>query len=432
MKEEGAEEMNGAGPPRPRVAIVGAGPAGLMAAIAAAAGGAETLVLERMERPGLKLLASGGGRCNLTNLAPPAEFMARFGRQGRFLQPALAELDAAGLRQFFADRGVPTQAADGFHVFPVAEDARAVLDALLREAARQGVTLRTRCEVRSLEPRPGGGFRLRLAGGTAVAATAVILAAGGCSYPGLGANGSGFELARGLGHTLVPPVPALVPLVTAEEWPRTLTGITFPDVALRIALSRCRQMEWRGALLFTHRGISGPAVLDASGEVAALLAAGEATVPLHISFRPGRTPAAWREELARWRRGQGAKLLRTLLAGELPAAVAEVFAQMAGAAEERVARLTRDQEGRLAEALAATPVTVTATEGFARAMATRGGASLKEVDPRTLESRRVPGLFLAGEVLDVDGPCGGYNLQWAFSSGQLAGRQAAQKKWCAH
>lgn len=399
-----------------------------MAAIAAGRAGAQVTLLERLPRPGLKLLVTGGGRCNLTNTLPAEEFMRRCGRQGRFMAPALSGLDQQGLCRFFAQAGVPTHAVDGLHVFPRVESAQTVLDALLRQAQAAGVTLRCGAAVTALQVGAGqAGTTVCLGSGDAVAADAVVLAAGGQSYPQLGADGGGFALAAALGHVIVPPVPALVPLLTREDWPRSCRGVTLPRVRVRIDAPREREPGREGELLFTHRGLSGPAILDISGAVAARLATGGEPVPIRVELRPEVPAVAWTAKITTWRAEAGRKLLRTVLDAEFPASLAGALAAAAcdGNREVPVCQLSRQQQEKLLDLLTAAPLTVTGTEGYAKAMVTRGGVSLKEIDPESLGSRRVAGLFLAGEVVDLDGPCGGFNLQWAFASGWLAGRSAA-------
>lgn len=405
------------------IVIVGAGPAGLMAAIAAAEQGRQVLVLDRMPRPGVKLMASGGGRCNLTNTLPDGEFMRRFGRAGRFMDPALHALDRDGLLQFMGSIGVPTHCADGFHYFPVTESASDVQRALVERCRKAGVRFTLDCRVTELLVADGAAAGVATERGQ-FATPAVVLAAGGRSYPGLGSDGSGYALAQAAGHSIRRQFPALVPLLTRETWFFECAGATFEPARVWIDLPKCRGHVLEGAVLFTHQGVSGPAILDISGDVAERLNEGP-EVPLRLNYLPGRTAADWERELGGWRRGNGSALVRNLLDRHLPQGFARALAAACGAAETRAANLTATQSAQLVEWLSAMPLHITGTEGFARAMVTRGGIPLKEVLPETLESRLVPRLFMAGEILDLDGPCGGYNLQWAFSSGWLAGQSAA-------
>jgi len=418
------------------LAVVGAGPAGLLAAIAAAELGRRVILLEQLPRPGVKLLATGGGRCNLTNTLPPGEFPARFGRHGRFILPALDAFGPDALRRFLHSLGVPTAAPDGLHVYPASNSAADVRRALVRRARELGVRLRLATTAHALWIEGDALRGLETSRGR-VAAPAVILATGGKGYPDLGAVPArrDYALAREAGHTIVEPTPALVPLVTRETWPRELAGIALAPARVRIdlpgrppafapgapGLRRGKRAGITGDLLFTHTGLSGPAVLDLSGDVAVLLR-GRAEVPLRLDLAPRTTRAEWLARLDSWPISEGRKTLRSLLAAHFPRALAGVLCRLAGLdPATRPAQVSRPARRTLADLLTALPLTVTATEGWDRAMVTRGGVALKEVAPQTLRSRLLPGLAFAGEILDLDGPSGGFNLQWAFSSGHLAG-----------
>ena len=405
--------------------VVGGGPAGLMAAITAARTGSRGALVERLPRPGTKLVATGGGRCNLTNVLSKADYLGRFGRQGRFMRPALDTLDAAGLRAFFRLLGIETHCADGFHVFPVSESAVDIRDALLACCRELQVEMHTAADVTALTLRDGAIAGVETSQ-DAIVVPRVILAAGGCAWPALGSNGSGFALAQGAGHTVVAPVPALVPLVTQQTWLRRCAGIVIPGARLRIDLPKASKLGITGDLLFTHRGLSGPAALDLSGEVARLLEETGKPVPVRLHLTPETNVEAWSSTVGAWRTEHPRRLMRNLVSLRLQHSLAEVVCAETGiGADLRAAELPRAVQRRLAEWLAGVTVDVVDTEGFGKAMVSAGGVSTREVDPRTLQSRIVKGLYFAGEVLDIDGPCGGYNLQWAFSSGKLAGQECS-------
>lgn len=408
------------------IVIVGAGPAGLMAAIAAGRAGrhgGRVILCEQLPGPGAKLLASGGSRCNLTNLSGQKrleDFAIRFGRQWRFALPALEAMPPDGLRRFLADLGVATASPDGFHVFPASNRSADVLNALLAECRRRNVDIRCGMQVTGLLASGGRVAGVEMAGGK-IAAGRVIVASGGCGYPKLGGTGGGYALARQVGHEVRPPVPALAPLIVREAWARACPGVSLPNGRLWIDLPRRRDRSTAGEVLFTHAGLSGPAALDISGDVAELLAR-QPAVPLRLDLCPGATAADWLRRFDGWQRDEGQRLVHNLLRAHLPHSLARaVSAAAGGPADTRAAELSRAGRQALAERLTAAPLTAVDTGGFERAMVTRGGVALKQVDPGTLASRLVAGLYLAGEVLDLDGPCGGYNLQWAFSSGWLAG-----------
>jgi len=414
------------------VAVVGAGPAGLMAALVAARAGARVIVFEQLPEPGVRLLATGGGHCNFTNTLATDDFIRRFGAKRRFVAPAIKALNGNRLRLFFEELGVPSHSPDGFHVLPVSDSARSIRDALRQACRKQRVEFRFDSRVDSLQVDRGHVTGILTSRGIEPAAR-IVLAAGGASYPNLGGGESGFRLARLAGHTIVPLCPALVPLVTRETWPATLAGVTLPRVSVNLARqggaptqSLAFNSDARGtatgSLLFTHRGISGPAVLDVSGMVSAALMM-RASVGITIDLTPDRTTEAWQGHIEQLRKEYGVKTVRSMLASILPAALAQVVLErMDVPAVASVARLSRDQGRKLIMLIKHLPLTIAGTEGFGKAMVTRGGVNLDEVCPRTLESKRVRGLFFAGEILDVDGPCGGFNLQWAFSSGFLAAR----------
>ncbi len=406
------------------VAVVGAGPAGLMAAISAASSGARVILLEQLDRPGLKLLASGGGRCNLTNRGTVEDFMLRYGRQGRFAQAALSALPPPALCDWMEARGVPTFSPDGFHVYPASQSAPSVLEALLRECDKLGVERRWKARVQHLSIEEGGLLGVKT--DASLEAHRVILACGGRGYPALGGTALGHELARQAGHGLADPLPALVPLLTQETWVRDYAGAAGAGARIWLDMKGAGKAGRRGDVLLTHRGLSGPAILNFSGEVAEWLRRRPAVL-LRIDWTPDIPASEWQQRFEQWHREAGRKQLHSLLDQTLPAALAKAVCCAAKTPGHTQAnQLSADQRDAVVQALTQMPLTITGTEGFEHAMVTRGGVPLREVDPKTLESRLLPGLFFAGELLDIDGPCGGYNLQWAFSSGWLAGRVAAR------
>ncbi len=409
-----------------RIIIIGAGPAGLMAAVAASRSDAEVMVLEQMPRPGMKLLASGGGRCNLTNVLPENDFISHFGRQGRFMLPALNDFSRDELLNFMHEHGVETEITDGFHIFPKSGRANDVLRALLDECEKNGARVNCNVQVAGLSFADGRIDGVKF-DGKVIAAERVIIASGGKGYPALGGLGRGYELARQAGHDIVPPIPAMVGLRTRENWPGECPGISLKNCELFIDLPKYRGRRERGELLFTHRGISGPPVIDISGDVSSLLEKHEA-VPLNINLFAGRDREYWLKEFNTWQQAQGRKQIHNLLAAHMPQSLAVILCREAQIVPEtRAAAFPARSRDNLAALLSSAQLHVGATEDWEKAMVTRGGVALKQVSPDSLESRIVTGLFFAGEVLDIDGPCGGFNLQWAFSSGHLAGTGAAMR-----
>ncbi len=399
----------------------------MMAALSAARRGASVILCEQLDHAGAKLLVTGGGRCNLTNTLAPEELMPRFGRDGRFMQPALEAMDSPALRRLMAELGAPTHAPDGFHVYPVSDTARTVQQALLRACDQARVRILRPCEVRELAVEQRRVRGVRTSSGS-LCSSAVILATGGRSYPDLGSTGTGYRLAEGVGHSVTPLLPVLVPLKTRETWPHACPGISIPGSRVTIALPKHRGAAVQGDVLFTHSGISGPAVLDLSRSVVPLLQE-HAVVPVSVELTPGVSSAEWLRRFGDWQTLHGKKHVANLLDAHLPGRLARALALAAGIPENTTAAtLTRGQRESLAGLLASAPLTVIGAGGFDQAMVTRGGVSLREVHPPTLESRLVKGLFFAGEMLNLDGPCGGYNLQWAFSSGWLAGKSVTSNR----
>ncbi len=398
--------------------IIGAGPAGLLAACAAARQrpGAVIRVVDRLGIPGVKLAASGGGRGNLSHLATEDEFAHAFGRQGRFTLPAFRSLPPERLRNWLADIGVPTTVEPDGRIYPANGSAADLRQALVQACRHAGVRFTLGHPVHTLRPPEDDTGPWRVDDWTA---RAVLLAAGGCAAPALGSDGSGFRLAAALEFDLIPPVPALTSIRTVEDWPRSLPGVSLPWARVTLATSTRRESATaEGALLFTHQGLSGPSILNLSGRVSRLLHTGR-SVRLNLSFR--NTPPNW----PRLRRSSGALAVLTWLSESIPRALARVLLNLSGLPENTpFARLTRAQEESLHIHLLAAPLAVQSTGDFAASMVTSGGISLQQVRPDTLESRRHPRLYLAGELLDLDGPTGGWNLHWAFCSGHLAGRHA--------
>jgi hypothetical protein len=400
--------------------VIGAGPSGMMAAIAAARNGARVLLLEKQAKIGAKLQSSGGGRCNLTNTLPAKDFMAAFGREGRFMIPALRAFDRQALLDFLAGIGVPTHAPDGFRVFPVTHEATTVVEALTAEMRRLSIEIIVSQRVERLVVT-GNRVTEVITDSGAWHAPAVVIATGGRGYPALGAEGDGYALAIETGHTVIEVFPAMLPLKVREPWVQHCRADTIGKAELRVNLPKERHRFAVGDLIFTTDGIRGPVVLDFAREITPLLAR-HGEVPLLVNFRKGRNEDEVRQYLQKRRADAPHEAILNHLGTLLPEPLACQLCQQAGVDPTlKLAAIPGAARDRLIKLLVATPLTVIGHDGWNAAMITRGGVSLKEVSPETLESRRLKGLFFCGELLNLDGPCGGFNLQWAFSSGFLAG-----------
>lgn len=406
------------------ILIVGAGASGMIAAITAARNGAAVTVFEKLARPAEKVRASGGGRCNLGNTLPNHEFIARFGRHGKFMIPALKLLDSQGLRSFFAEIGVATHALDGFRIFPVGHNAETVASALEKEAARLGVKILKSARVTNLCLAKGEIAGIETESDHYLTRR-VILACGGMGYAQLGGGDDGYRLARRAGHKIKEIFPAMLPLLCRETWVGRCRADTIGKAQIKINVPGFEKCKASGDLIFTQNGIRGPVVLDFSGEITPLLAKFGA-VPVLLNLTGGLNQQQLSEKIRTRSQGQPQETVIETLGEIIPAPLAKELCTMVGANENLSYRkLPGSVREALLNILIATPLTIVGHGGFSQAMVTRGGVSLKEVCPETLASRLVRGLFFCGEMLDLNGPCGGFNLQWAFSSGCLAGMSAA-------
>lgn len=403
------------------VAVIGSGPAGLSAAVSLRAGGVIPLILERKERLSLKLLASGGGRCNFSNILPQEEFMASFGRNGKFMRNALNCFSRTHLLDFLEQHGVKAVLSDDFYYFPSSGKASDVQKAFLHAAQPR---IRTGCEVRQiLKKEDGSVCGVLLSDGEKIFCNNVVLAGGSCAWKGLGSM-AGLSLAEKAGHTIQTPLPAVAPLLIGEEWVHSLAGVTLPQGALTLKLKR-RTLETRGSILFTHKGLSGFPALDLAGE-ASRLCAGEGKGILHLNFNTSVSAEKWGKIFLEGRKKEGNIFVKTLLSRYLVRSAAEILCSLCGCEQTMLCRLSTSSLDLLKEKLTRCPLTLLGSGPMGEAMVMKGGICLKEVDPSTMESRLMKGLYFAGEILDLDGPCGGYNIQWAFSSGALAGKSCAE------
>lgn len=402
------------------VIVVGGGAAGLIAAITAARRGHSVLLLEKLSAIASKLKATGGGRCNLTNTLSNDDFMARFGRDGRFMTPALSALDHKALITFFAEIGVESHAPDGYRVFPISHSAITIINALKEEMDRVGVKVICNERALSLEHDGINVIGVRTAT-TTYHAPHIIIATGGLGYPQLGAEGDGYTMASDIGHTITELYPAMMPLRSKETWTEKCRADTIAKVEIRIDLPKAKNIRAKGDLIFTSHGIRGPVVLDIAREINPFLAK-HGEVPILINMTKGLNEDQLLHHIKNEIHKHPEQSILTHIKTLLPESVAREICTLASADPDigfnRLEGVVRD---RLIKLLAWTPLTITGHDGFKMAMITRGGVSLKEISPDTMESKVLKGLYFCGEVMNLDGPCGGYNLQWSFSSGYLSG-----------
>lgn len=407
---------------RHEIVVLGGGPAGMMAAIAAAEAGASVLLLEPNERLGKKLNITGKGRCNLTNRCGLEDFLQSVPRNGRFLYSAFSQFSSEDVMAFFEELGVPLKTERGNRVFPVSDRAFDVSGGLERRLKKLGVSvLRDRAEALLIRDGVLRGVKGEKADH---GADRVIVATGGVSYPLTGSTGDGYRMAKQAGHTIQEPRGSLVPLCAAGELCASLQGLSLKNVALRVYENNKKIYSDFGEMLFTHFGVSGPMVLSASAHIRHFE---KKSYRLEIDLKPALDEAALDKRLLTdFTRHSNSDFVNAL-DDLLPRKLIEPFVRLTGIdPREKVHDLTREQRRRVLALLKALPVEITGPRPVSEAIVTSGGVTVKEVNPSTMESKLLPGLYFAGEVLDVDAYTGGFNLQIAWCTGRLAGISAAR------
>ncbi len=390
----------------------------LAAAMAAERGYAVTL-FEKNEKLGKKLFITGKGRCNITNAAEPDAFFKNIPRNPKFLYSALYGYTNEDVIALLGRLGVPTKTERGGRVFPASDKSSDVIRAFASYVKQAGAAVRLNTQVDSATQADGGGFQLSV-GGETLFFDALIIATGGVSYPSTGSTGDGYRFAHVFGHTVTEIQPALIPLETEDEWPKTLSGLSLRNVTLRAYNKKGKlAFEELGEMLFTHFGVSGPLVLSASS----FLPGNPAGAKLSIDLKPGLTPEELDRRLLRDFEGNIRRRFANALDALLPQRLIPIVVAQSGiSGETPVHQVTREQRQGFVALLKALPLTVKRALPVEQAIITRGGVSVKEINPSTMESKLVPGLYFVGEVIDVDACTGGYNLQIACSTGALAGR----------
>ena len=407
------------------IAVIGGGPAGMMAAGRAAELGAKVVLIEKNETLGKKLLITGKGRCNFThNEFDIRKFAEKFGRNGRFLYSALSVFGVREVIDFFASRGVKGKVEQGNRIFPEEGNAQDILNVLVKYLAKGKVSILLNSEITGFKQEKGEISQVLL-GDRKVKAGKFIICTGGKSFPQTGSTGDGYLWAEQLGHTVIPPEPALNPVKTSEKWVKELQGLSLKNVSLKLFQNNKKKDERFGEMLFTHFGVSGPIVMDMSKNIGKLLENGP--LKLILDLKPALDFKKLDKRIQRDFQIFKGRMFKNSLKGLLPLSIISVIIRLSGIEpNKQVDYLNREERKRLVHLFKELELTPTSLLGFKWSVVTSGGVALKEVDPNTMGSKKIKNLYFAGEILDLDGPSGGYNLQECWSTGYLAGQSAAK------
>ena len=404
-----------------RVIVIGGGAAGMMAAYAAASCGHSVVLLEQNEKLGKKLFITGKGRCNVTNACEREKLFENVVSNPKFLYSAFSEFDNGDLMELLRRAGCPLKVERGERVFPVSDHASDVTSALTRLLKERGVEVRLHVKVKEISAADGRVTGALLANGQYIRADAVVLATGGLSYPTTGSRGDGHRVAEGLGHTLKTCTPALTPMETAEQWCTSLQGLSLKNVTLTMRCGGKQIWSGFGEMLFTHFGISGPLVLSASSYYGKCK--DKTAVTTAVDLKPALTMEQLDRRILRDFEENRNKQFKNVIGSLYPSRLVPVMILLSGIdGEKKIHEVTRQERSRLAEVTKNLTMRVTGLRDFAEAIITQGGVRVKEVNPSTMESKIVQGLYPVGELLDLDAVTGGFNLQIAWSTGYLAGR----------
>lgn len=425
--------------PHKRVIVIGGGAAGLMAAGQSAINGAETIIFEKTSRPGRKLSITGNGRCNLTNRIPLERFIENYSAGGKFLRQAFGGFFSDGLIDFFDKLGVKTITEDGGKIFPADNDAKNIVKTLAEWAGRCGVEVITNSPVDALVVDEGRITGVRISRNketyqnrdgskmsTQVKADAVIIATGGLSYPGTGSSGDGYRLAKSVGHNIIPLRPSLVPIVTKGNLAKQLQGLSLESVKIAVYTGEKKQTQLTGEILFTHFGLSGPVILSLSRQIVSLFDTKKKVI-ISIDLIPDMSMSELEKRMLLNIDNHGKQKINSLLKLYLSRRLVEVCCEINKIGPDKLAhQITSQERKRICKWMKDFQFEVNGYHKFEDAIVTAGGVDTKEVNPRTMESLLIKGLYFAGEVLDIDGDTGGFNLQAAFSTGWLAGQSASK------
>jgi len=409
-----------------KIVIAGAGPAGMMAAIRSRQLSQDVSLIEKNPLPGKKLLLTGKGRCNLTNDCDLEDFISRFSANGAFLRNAFNKFFVKELMDFFTSRGLQLKVERQGRVFPVCDRSSSILDVLRKELEKNKVKTYYKTGLKDIVKENSQVKAVLLSDGKLIHTDKVILATGGLSYAFTGSTGEGIKLAQRLGHNIIACRPGLVPLEVKHECVRELEGLTLKNIRLKFFTAGKDIISEIGELMFTHNGISGPLVLTLSSRIVDWLAA-KKPVFVEIDLKPALSPEQLEQRLLRDFKANPRKGLKHILKESLPLRLIDVFIRLGELDPEKKGnQITQGERFKIGRLLKALSFEIKGTLPLEEAMVTRGGVSLKEIDPRTMESRIIKGLYFCGEMIDLDADTGGFNLQAAFSTGYLAGESASQ------
>lgn len=409
------------------VVVIGAGPAGMMAAFRAAKKGARVALVDKKEEPGKKILMAGGGRCNVTqDECDIFELSKKYGRNGKFLISALKEFGPSRLRGFLQDRGVDTKVEKSGKVFPVSDKAQDVLDAFNSALKENGITFLYKAHVDDFILEENRIVKIKLRK-REIYPENVIIATGGMSYPATGSTGDGYEWVEKMGHKIIKPKPILVPIKTKDDWIGELQGVSLTNVLLNVYQGGKKKSCAIGDMIFTHFGISGPLVLNMSKEISGLQEKDSSQIKLSIDLKPYLTFEQLDEIIRNDLEKNANKNLSNCLSNLFTPKLLDFLLRYSGLdLEKHAAKISKKERHCLVNLFKHLEISFDELFGFERAMVTSGGVSIKEIDSKTMQSKIVENLYFAGEILDVDGPTGGYNLQACWSTGFLAGENSAK------
>lgn len=408
-----------------KIIVIGGGAAGMMAAIAAAENGCSVLLLERNEKLGKKLYITGKGRCNVTNACDTQEIWKQIPRNAKFLYSAIYTFDNFRVMDFFTQHKVPLKTERGGRVFPVSDHASDITRGLASALRQAGVQIKLHTRVHFIEQTADGSFAVTDTDGTSYSADKIILATGGISYASTGSTGDGYQFAQAFGHTLIKPNPSLVAMYTAEDYIPLLQGLSLKNVRAYIYDEKKLLYDDFGEMLFTHFGVSGPLMLSASSVVNDILI--KRPLKLRIDLKPALSVEQLDKRILRDFEEDKNKQFKNACTRLLPSKLIPVTVRLSNIRpDKKINEITKEERQGLVTVIKNFPATLTGFRDFDEAIITRGGIHVKEINPSTMESKIVRGLYFAGEMIDVDALTGGFNLQIAWSTGYLAGLGAAE------